>query len=292
MQMKRTLLLFSLLFSFSLLSGQVTLNQVDDFEDGTVNSWFENGSPSETNENVASGGPAGTNDNYLRDYTSGVGAGAGSRMVVRNITQWIGNFTSEGVNSIIMDVRALTADVTVRVSMTGPGGKFSSTTGVLIPAGSEWTQILIPITAADMTSVSDGFDGGSAGTDINVTLAGVTELRILSSINPAWRGQVTSAEMHIDNITASASLSTPEIEQQETEMVISPNPAKDKLNIALPQGSVDTNLEVFDVLGKRIYKVQLTQLESSINITSWRSGVYLVRISNDQGTQTKRFIKQ
>lgn len=290
--MKKILLLCSLLFSFSLLTAQVTLNQVDDFEDGTENGWFENGSPSETNENIASGGPAGTNDNYLRDFTSGVGAGSGSRMVIRNITQWVGNFTSQGINSITMDVRALTADVTVRVSMTGPGGKFSSSTGILIPAGSEWTQILIPITAADMTSVSDGFDGGSAGTDINATLAGVTEFRILSSTNPAWRGQVTSAEMHIDNITASSSLSTPEIELQDAEMVISPNPAKDKLNIALPQGSGDTNLEVFDVLGKRVYKGQLTQLESSVNISNWRTGVYLVRISNDQGTQTKRFIKQ
>lgn len=290
--MKKILLLFSLLFSFSLLTAQVTLNQVDDFEDGTENGWFENGSPSETNENIASGGPAGTNDNYLRDYTSGFGGGSGSRMVVRNDTQWIGDFTDEGINSIIMDVRALTSDVTVRVSMTGPGGKFSSTTGIVISAGSEWTQILIPITAADMTSVSDGFDGGAAGTDINATLASVTELRILSSTNPAWRGEVTDAEMHIDNITASSSLSTPEIENQDTELVISPNPAKNKLNIVLPQGSGDTNLEVFDVLGKRVYKGQLTQLESSVNISNWRSGVYLVRISNDQGTQTKRFIKQ
>lgn len=290
--MKKILLLFSLLFSFSLLTAQVTLNQVDDFEDGTENGWFENGSPSETNENIASGGPAGTNDNYLRDYTSGFGGGSGSRMVVRNDTQWIGDFTDEGINSIIMDVRALTSDVTVRVSMTGPGGKFSSTTGIVISAGSEWTQILIPITAADMTSVSDGFDGGAAGTDINATLASVTELRILSSTNPAWRGEVTDAEMHIDNITASSSLSTPEIENQDTELVISPNPAKNKLNIVLPKGSGDTNLEVFDVLGKRVYKGQLTQLESSVNISNWRSGVYLVRISNDQGTQTKRFIKQ
>ena len=191
-----------------------------------------------------------------------------------------------------MDVRALTADVTVRVSMTGPGGKFSSTTGVVISAGSEWTQILIPITASDMVSVSDGFDGGAAGTDINATLAGVTELRILSSTNPAWRGQVTSAEMHIDNITASPSLSSPKIENQNDEFVISPNPAKDKLNITVPAGNDNMDLEVFEVLGKRVYKVQLTQLETSVNISNWRSGVYLVRVSNNQGSQTKRFIKQ
>ncbi|MEO1033116.1 MAG: T9SS type A sorting domain-containing protein [Bacteroidota bacterium] len=289
--MKRTLLLFSFCLTVAGLSAQVTLSQVDDFEDGTKQGWFENGTPGETVENIATDGPAGTDDNYLRDFTTGVGAGGGSRMVIRNNTQWIGDFTSEGVGSITLDVRALTAGVTVRVSMTGPGGKFSSTTGVAIAAGSEWTQVVIPISASDMVSVSDGFDGGAAGTDINATLGGVTELRILSNPNPAWRGEVTSAEMHIDNITATGSLSTPEFKKQNAEFTISPNPAKNKLNIVLPSNE-DMKLEVFDVLGKRVYHGTISQLSSSIDVSNWRSGVYLVKVSNDQATQTKRFIKQ
>jgi len=79
---------------------------------------------------------------------------------------------------------------------------------------------------------------------------------------------------------------------QNEDFVISPNPAKDKLNIKLPTANEDLKLEVFDVLGKLIYKGEITQLESSINVFSWKSGVYLVRISNDKTTQTKRFIKQ
>jgi len=79
---------------------------------------------------------------------------------------------------------------------------------------------------------------------------------------------------------------------QDEDFAISPNPSKDKLNIKLPSVSEDLKLEVFDVLGKRIYKGSVTKLESSINVSNWKSGVYLVRISNDKSSKTKRFIKQ
>ncbi|SDH26947.1 T9SS type A sorting domain-containing protein [Winogradskyella thalassocola] len=82
------------------------------------------------------------------------------------------------------------------------------------------------------------------------------------------------------------------IEIQSNEFTIAPNPAKNKLNIKLQNTSEDLKLEVFDVLGKRIYKGLITKLESSIDVSNWKSGVYLVRISDDTETQTKRFIKQ
>ena len=85
---------------------------------------------------------------------------------------------------------------------------------------------------------------------------------------------------------------TDRFEDQKDEFTITPNPAKSKLNIKLLSADEDLNIEVFDVLGKRVYKGLITQLESSINVTNWKSGVYLVRVSNDKITQTKRFIKQ
>ncbi|WP_179334495.1 T9SS type A sorting domain-containing protein [Winogradskyella costae] len=82
------------------------------------------------------------------------------------------------------------------------------------------------------------------------------------------------------------------IEIQNNEFTIAPNPAKNKLNIKLLNTSEDLKLEVFDVLGKRIYKGLITKLESSIDVSNWKSGVYLVRITDDTVTHTKRFIKQ
>ena len=83
-----------------------------------------------------------------------------------------------------------------------------------------------------------------------------------------------------------------EIQIQEEGFVISPNPSKDKLNIKLPSANKNLKLEVFDVLGKLIYKGEITELESSVNVSNWKSGVYLVRVSSDKGTKTKRFIKE
>ncbi len=79
---------------------------------------------------------------------------------------------------------------------------------------------------------------------------------------------------------------------QKDDFTISPNPAKNNLNIKLFQNIGKVTVEAFDVLGKRIYKGQFSQLETSINISGWKSGVYLVRVSNSKINQTKRFVKQ
>lgn len=80
--------------------------------------------------------------------------------------------------------------------------------------------------------------------------------------------------------------------QQTADFDIAPNPAKNKLNIRLSsKQSSDLKIEVFDVLGKRVYKGIITELSSSINVSNWKSGVYLVRLFDDNNTKTKRFIK-
>ncbi len=95
-----------------------------------------------------------------------------------------------------------------------------------------------------------------------------------------------------DNSTTVSRLVTHYNLIQDEDFVISPNPSKDKLNIKFQSVNEDLNLEVFDVLGKLIYRGEITQLESSVNVSNWKSGVYLVRISNNKITHTKRFIKQ
>ena len=93
-------------------------------------------------------------------------------------------------------------------------------------------------------------------------------------------------------VVPEGTLSTEDFESQNTEFTISPNPSKNSLNITLPNSDKDLKLEVFDLLGKQIYKRTITNLQSSVNVTNWKSGIYLVRVSDDKTTQTKRFIKQ
>lgn len=71
---------------------------------------------------------------------------------------------------------------------------------------------------------------------------------------------------------------------------ISPNPARSRLLLKLPDGLNKVRVEIFDVLGKEIYNNAYT--EAPINISDWSKGVYMVRVSSDKAVHTKRFIKQ
>ncbi len=73
---------------------------------------------------------------------------------------------------------------------------------------------------------------------------------------------------------------------------ISPNPSKSKITISLPNGAANVKLDVFDVLGKKIMTKSLSSISSTFDVSKWNTGVYLMRVSSDSGTQTKRFVKQ
>ena len=80
--------------------------------------------------------------------------------------------------------------------------------------------------------------------------------------------------------------------QTNKEFLLTPNPASSTINVYLPRGFEKARLTVFDVLGKEIYNAEVNSLHSTINISKWNSGVYLVRVATDTESQTKRFVKQ
>ncbi|MCK0109322.1 T9SS type A sorting domain-containing protein [Flavobacteriaceae bacterium S0825] len=79
---------------------------------------------------------------------------------------------------------------------------------------------------------------------------------------------------------------------EENSFAISPNPGRDKLNLKLSKLNNNTTIEVFDVLGKKIYADKINTITKTVNVSQWNNGVYLVRLTTDAGTQTKRFVKQ
>ena len=89
-------------------------------------------------------------------------------------------------------------------------------------------------------------------------------------------------------------LSNPDFQAKPTKFSIYPNPSSYTLNIDVPT-LIDEGLklEVFDVLGKKVLQQTLNSLSSTINISKWNNGLYLVRLSSKDGdiTLTKRFVK-
>ena len=295
--MKTKLLILYFLLISSITFAQVVANQVDDFE-SSLDNWTVGNSSVAANQisRPTDGGPNGVGEAYFSYVTTGNANGAGSRMIVlsRN-AQWSGDFIEQGIVAIKMDVRAITGNLTLRIGLsdeptTSVGTQMVTTTPVVVTAGSGWQSVTIPIQPSDFTVIA-----GGTGLSPEQVLTSVYEMRILSNTttNPVlfWLGETGARRMDLDNISASTTLSI-DVSINNNEFSISPNPATSRLNVNLPQNSNNAMLSVFDVLGKRVFKEQIDALTASIDVSKWNSGVYLVRISTDNSTQTKRFVKQ
>jgi len=94
--------------------------------------------------------------------------------------------------------------------------------------------------------------------------------------------------------TASTTLSVPTFEDTLTSINVYPNPASTTLNIDIPAQLEDgLTIEVYNVLGKRVLLQSINQLSTSLSISTWNDGVYLMKISSlkDGKSVTKRFVK-
>jgi len=291
--MKTKLHILSFLFITAVTFAQVEANQVDDFEDATTQNWQIGSAASEELQpmNVVSGGPDGADDNFLQYTSLGVGLQA-SKMVIFNKgagSQWTSDYLSEGIVAIKMHVNVSTNDLQLRVAFQGNGTRICTTNPVNVAANSGWNLITIPIAVSDFTAVQGGDPN-----NIPTVLSNVSEMRILSNPTPAWSTAISPIEatLQIDNITAATTLSTATVALQDDKFTISPNPTSSKLNVFLSKNSDNTSIAVYDVLGKRIFSKSFNALSTSIDVSKWNSGVYLVRVSTDNATTTKRFVKQ
>lgn len=292
--MKTKLLFLSLMLCSWAGFAQVVAGQVDDFEDGTPQNWTI-GNPALASTLISTptdGGPDGVGDGYFSYMTTGSANGPGSRMVVYNQdTKWQGNYSEQDIVAINIHVKAETSDLNFRIAFQrGPNSSFTriaTSNSYTVTAGSGWTTLEIPVSASDFEIV-DNFEGDYTIAEV---LQDVSIMRIMSSASASWLGDVMSGSMQLDNIETSTTLSTRDF-TVANEFEISPNPASSILNIKLPNAVENTKLTIYNVLGKRVYSQSLNAMTSNIDVSNWNAGVYLVRVSNDNITLTKRFVKQ
>ena len=292
--MKKKLLFLSFAFSSLFMFSQVSAGQTDDFEDETRQGWAVGNAAISQITNQA-GGQTGATDNFLQYIANSNGGGPGGKMIIFNRDQWTGNYTSESIVELRFDAKVEgTTDLELRFSLSnqtgagdGSGIRMSTTNAISITAGSGWNSYTMPINASDFTI----FEGGGNGTTADV-LANVAEARILHALSPNWFGTgVVSGTLQLDNISASTTLSKQDF-NIENNFNIYPNPSTTNLNLNFKNVDSNTLVEVYNILGAKVYSRTINNNKSTINTTQWQKGVYLVRVSSDIRTITKRFVKQ
>jgi hypothetical protein len=167
----------------------IEAGQIDTFEDGTTQGWREGFSSPNQPFVVDEGG-----NMFLRNISSGSG-GAGGRQVMFNAPQWNGDYITEGVSEISMDIRnSGNTELNVRLAFQSNTGSRGSTNDVfLLAPGSGWMSVTFDIT--------DLFVESGPDTPLEL-LSAVNQMRILSSEDPSYRGDIIAATLDVDNIFA------------------------------------------------------------------------------------------
>jgi hypothetical protein len=167
--------------------------QVDDFEDGGFLGWQAGQQNRNGPANIASGGPAGLDDNYL--LLASDGSGSGGRLVAFNGNQWAGDYLSAAVGSIRLQVNNLGAtDLVLRLILEGAGQNLGTLSSVNVPAGSGWTTVSFSLAAENL-----------AGGNYHTVLSSVATLDLVHSPNAITSRQAAPtiiAKLGVDNMTA------------------------------------------------------------------------------------------
>ena len=79
--------------------------------------------------------------------------------------------------------------------------------------------------------------------------------------------------------------------KQPDAFTIYPNPAADRIRIVRFHAE-KAQIEIYNILGVKIQSLEISELETEINVSGFSSGVYLIRLMDNQTNSVQRFIKQ
>ena len=83
-----------------------------------------------------------------------------------------------------------------------------------------------------------------------------------------------------------------DLETGKNGLRVYPNPATDYISISLLQYHKSAKLSIYDALGKEVYRNENMYLDDTIDVRKFSSGIYLIKVSSDDGDLTGRFVKE
>jgi hypothetical protein len=189
--------LATLLFAASGIGAAraVVLGQIDTFESGTTLGW----AAGLTQPIVNTGGPSGESDNFLQ--LTADGSGSSGKLTVFNRAQWLGDYISQGITGIDLDLENLGATpLTIRLafkSSTANGAPSYLSAGFTLPADATWHHATFTLSAATMTAL------GSPAAFDTFCSSGIAEMRIINEAGATnSNGDTVTSTLGVDNIQA------------------------------------------------------------------------------------------
>ncbi len=148
-------------------------------------------------------------------------------------------------------------------------------------------------TAAAQTIVVQSFTGIASGTYVQRTAtwtaptAGIYYFALHNNtgVVPA------DATLLVDTVAMTSVLSTNDF--LASQLSVYPNPATNVINVSNADNILVNGVEIVDLNGRTVKTAKFDGVtEAQINISDLSAGMYMMTVSSDQGTLTKKIIKQ
>lgn len=78
----------------------------------------------------------------------------------------------------------------------------------------------------------------------------------------------------------------------QNEFKVFPNPTTGRFRVLMPTGTNSAVIELYDVLGKRVLRKEISSTNSSIDIGPLQKGVYIAQIASGSNKKTLKIVKQ
>jgi len=132
-----------------------------------------------------------------------------------------------------------------------------------------------------------GIEGDDSDFAKNVTLIRKPEIQFPSTTYDANEWNVESIDDCSDLGQHNQTLST--IDNSMTSISIFPNPINSVLNVNLKFDRT-TQIDIYDVMGKKVFTTTINS-SKRIQLRELRSGIYIIKLKQDNASLTKRLIK-
>jgi len=268
------------------------------FDDGTLEGWtnIDNTTDFLTVEEEGS-------IFYLNKINDGTNTPIGEMAIINTSSNWTGNYFY-----IVIDTEELRVidefnmrnennfDLHIRCGFLGSNGfNVVTTEPVVIPANSGWSiygqsyGLNAPL-LFNLTVLND--TGGMTTEEIFDNVAqlfeDVVEVRFFHNQSISYDGEIVSGTLQIDKISSYELLGLNEVEK--TNFKLYPNPVKEELNINFLK---DTNglMTIYNILGEVVLTKNISGVNNQIKVSNLQSGVYLVKITSENSSVTKKIVK-
>jgi hypothetical protein len=289
-----------LTLSISLVISSISFSQTffSDFEDGTLQGWT-NIDATITLLTVEGNSPY----LYLQKECDGTNSTIGEMAIINN-TEWAGNYfydvlgeeTLINIDEIYMK-NDNDFDLHLRYGFTGANGYIVVTTDpIIIPANSDWDIYQQYFSIGEFPNINNlivlndttGLPFEEIYDNVHEMFEEVVEFKIFHNEDISFDGQIVIGTLQIGSIVTYILLSNedPDI----AKSVLYPNPANTIVNLKLPY-LIEGSVEIFNVLGENVLSEILSSINTQIDVSELKSGIYLARIQTENQTTIKKLVK-